>query len=87
MNIETLVAMANQIGKFYESLPNRADTLKSTATHIRRSWDPRMRREFLAYIDQLKSAGSGRGHVDPVVMEAVEAHRAMLEPKASPRPA
>jgi formate dehydrogenase subunit delta len=87
VHLETLVAMANQIGDFYEALPDRAEALKSTATHIRRSWDPRMRREFLAYIDQLKAAGPGRGDVNPLVMEAVEAHRVMLEPKASPHPA
>ena len=67
--------MANQIGQFYRSLPNRPEALKSTATHMRRFWDPRMRRELLAHIDA--TGGSG---IEEFVMEAITANRAMLEP-------
>jgi len=67
--------MANQIGQFYRSLPNRAEALTSTATHLRRFWDPRMRRELLAHVDE--NGGTG---LEEFVMEAIRSNRAMLEP-------
>ncbi len=76
MNIEHLVEMANQIGRFYQAYPNRAEALASTARHIRRSWDPRMRSEFLEYVD-----GPAPEGLDSFVIEAVRAHRAELAPK------
>jgi formate dehydrogenase subunit delta len=75
VDIDHLVSMANQIGSFHASLPNRAEALKGTANHIRRFWDPRMRRALLAHIDT--KAGEG---LDPLVLEAVRAHRADLTP-------
>ena len=76
MNLEHLVEMANQIGRFYEAYPNRAEALASTAQHIRRFWDPRMRAEFLEYVD-----GPAPEGLDGFVVEAVRAHRAELAPK------
>ena len=76
MNIEHLVEMANQIGRFYEAYPNRAEALTSTAQHIRRFWDPRMRAELLRHMDAPGSEG-----MDPFVVEAVRAHRELLAPK------
>ena len=76
MNVEHLVEMANQIGRFYEAYPNRAEALASTAQHIRRFWDPRMRAEFLRHLD-----GPGAEGLDPFVIEAVQAHRAELAPR------
>jgi formate dehydrogenase subunit delta len=76
MNVEHMVEMANQIGHFYEAYPNRAEAMASTAQHIRRFWDPRMRAEFLRHLDQ----GAVEG-LTPFVLEAVQAHRAELTPK------
>ena len=79
MNVEHLVEMANQIGRFYEAYPDRAEALASTARHIRRFWDPRMRAEFLRHLD-----GPGAEGLDAFVVEAVRAHRAELAPKENP---
>ena len=76
MNVEHLVSMANQIGRFYEVYPNRDEGLKSTATHLRRFWDPRMRQEMLAHVD---SGGEG---LDAFTLEAIRAHRQELTPAA-----
>lgn len=76
MNVEHLVEMANQIGRFYAAYPNRDEALASTARHIRRSWDPRMRAEFLRHLD-----GPGSEGLDPFVVEAVRAHRGELAPR------
>ncbi|RQR21294.1 formate dehydrogenase, partial [Burkholderia sp. Bp9143] len=39
-----LIDMANQIGAFFESMPDREEALSGIAEHIRRFWEPRMRR-------------------------------------------
>jgi formate dehydrogenase subunit delta len=73
MNTDSLVRMANQIGNFFEAMPDRPEALDGIAQHIRRFWEPRMRREFLACID------SGcAGELSSVVTEAVRRHRDLL---------
>lgn len=50
MSPERLVAMANQIGQFFASQgPDEA--VAGTLDHIVKFWDPRMRREIVAYLD------------------------------------
>jgi len=73
MHIEYLIKMANQIGDFFEAMPDRAQALEDTAQHIKRFWDPRMRRELLAHVD---SAGSGE--LNEIVAQAVARHRSLL---------
>jgi formate dehydrogenase subunit delta len=82
MNVEHLVEMANQIGRYYEAYPNRAEALHGAAQHIRRYWDPRMRAEFLRHLDE----PGGTEGLDEFVAEAVRAHRAELAPKETARP-
>jgi len=76
MHTETLVRMANQIGTFFEAMPDQPEALEGIAQHIKRSWDPRMRTELLAYVD------SGGAELRAVVIEAIARHRALLEPVA-----
>ena len=78
MNVEHLVKMANQIGQFYEALPNREEGLKGTAMHIRRSWDPRMRRALLEEMDQ-----GGADEMLDFVREAIDMYRKELTPPVS----
>jgi formate dehydrogenase subunit delta len=79
MNVEHLVEMANQIGRYYEAYPNRSEAMAGAAQHIRRYWDPRMRAEFLRHLD-----GPGVHDLDAFVAEAVRLHRAELAPKEKP---
>jgi formate dehydrogenase subunit delta len=51
VQIENLVKMANAIGTFYASFSDREAGIAGVATHISRSWDPRMRRELIAYVE------------------------------------
>jgi formate dehydrogenase subunit delta len=76
MNVEHLVTMANQIGRFYEVYPNRAEALKTAATHLRRSWDPRMRTALLHHLEEDGGAG-----LSPFMMEAIRTYQADLTPK------
>lgn len=73
MNTEHLISMVNRIGQFFEAMPDRPEALEGIALHVKRFWDPRMRRELLSYLDQ----SSGKG-IDPVVLEALRLHRKML---------
>ncbi len=43
MNPANLIKMANQIGDFFEAMPNREQAVKDVASHIQKNWDPRMR--------------------------------------------
>jgi formate dehydrogenase subunit delta len=50
MNAKNLVKMANQIGAFFEFMPDREQAVKDVAAHILRNWAPSLRLEFLTYI-------------------------------------
>ena len=52
MNIERLVAMANDIAAFFDADPDRAVAAEGVRFHISRFWDPRMRREIIAHVQQ-----------------------------------
>jgi formate dehydrogenase subunit delta len=62
---QKLVYMANQIGKFFTAQDKEAAPEK-IADHLKRFWDPRMRRAILEYID------AGGGGLDPDPRSAVE---------------
>ena len=72
MHIESLVKMANQIGTFFEAMPDRAAALQEMAEHMRKFWEPRMRRQLLEHVDQ-----SGEG-LSTMAVEAVVRHRSHL---------
>jgi formate dehydrogenase subunit delta len=60
-----LVMMANQIGTFFASQgPDQA--VSGTADHIRKFWDPRMRKAIFAHLD---AGGEG---LAPNVRAAIE---------------
>ena len=66
MDAERLVRMANDIARFYEAEPDHQEAVGSVKTHLRRFWDPRMRREILQH---LESGGSG---LSELAREALE---------------
>ena len=72
MHVDKLIKMANQIGDFFESMPDPVEAEEGIATHIKKFWEPRMRREFLALLDE------GDTGVSPIVREALGRHRALL---------
>ena len=63
-----LVYMANQIGKFFQSQGHEKE-VTGVADHIRKFWDPRMRKGIYAHLD---AGGTG---LDPNVLEALVALR------------
>ena len=65
MSPERLAYMANQIGRFFAHRPHDA-AVAATEDHLRKFWDPRMRRQIVADLQ------SGAAALDPAVREAVE---------------
>jgi formate dehydrogenase subunit delta len=74
MHVEQLIRMVNQIGSFFEAMPDRSEALHDLALHLQRFWEPRMRRELLQHLD-----AAGSGALNPVSAEAIHLHRALLE--------
>ena len=60
MNIELLVTMANQIEAFFRSEPDRNVAIDGIATHLKRYWEPRMRKAIAAHV---AAGGAGLGEL------------------------
>ena len=56
MNVERLVAMANDIAAFFAAEPDANSASTKVADHLRRFWAPRMREQLLAYV---RTGGDG----------------------------
>ena len=77
MDTHRLVKMANDIANFFNSEPDHQVALDGVAGHIRRFWDPRMRREIIKWLD----SNNGEG-LQPLALEALKANRDKLMPQA-----
>ena len=51
MKVERLAQMANDIANYFASEPDRAAAVAGVANHLRRYWEPRMRKQIIAYLD------------------------------------
>jgi formate dehydrogenase subunit delta len=76
MHVDALVRMANQIGQFFEAMPDRPEALEGVAVHLKKFWEPRMRRALLAHVDATAQDSGLNG----MVCEAIRLHRSKLEP-------
>ena len=56
MNIEHLVKMANDIAAFFAAEPDQVKAAEDIAAHLRRFWDPRMRKQIVEF-----AASGGHG--------------------------
>ena len=73
MDMQNLIHMANQIGSFFEAMPDREEALLGIADHLHNFWEPRMRSQLLNYVD----AENGKD-LKPIVLSAIRAHRGKL---------
>jgi len=73
---DKLVKMANEIAAFFAAEPDPDVRLAGVAGHLKRFWDPRMRRQLLRYVDE---GGAGLGDV---ALEAIRKHRTDITPAA-----
>ena len=75
MNVDQLVHMANQIGSFFQAMPDATEAREGIATHLRKFWEPRMRELILQRAQQGEASG-----LDALVLQALQEHHAELKP-------
>lgn len=75
---DTLVRMANQIADFFQGYPE-AEGIEGVATHIRKFWDPRMRRGIFAH---LAAGGAGLKPLARTALEKLAAEQPHLKESA-----
>ena len=66
MNSNNLVSMANQIGDFFKAMPDHDEALDGIADHIKKFWEPRMRKALSQHIEQENGQG-----LQAIVLEAL----------------
>jgi formate dehydrogenase subunit delta len=74
MHLEHLVKMANQIGGFFEAMPDREEAMAGVMQHLRNYWDPRMRRQLLKHV-----VDSGDG-LSAFTLESLRTYHVALTP-------
>jgi formate dehydrogenase subunit delta len=74
MNIERLVAMANDISNYFAAEPDHAMAVEGIRDHLTKFWDPVMRRQLKAHVT---AGGDG---LTPLAREAVE--RVVVSPSS-----
>ena len=57
MDTHKLVTMANQIGDFFAAMPDQNEAFEGVTTHLKKFWDPRMRKALLNHIEHDQGEG------------------------------
>jgi formate dehydrogenase subunit delta len=70
MNNDNLIRMVNRIGAFFAAMPDRDEAMRDLAQHVRRFWEPRMRKQLFEHLE----TGHGEG-IDSLVVTALQRHR------------
>ncbi|MCK6425308.1 MAG: formate dehydrogenase subunit delta [Burkholderiaceae bacterium] len=73
---QTIVRLANRIGEFFAAYPCHEEAVEGVATHIRKFWEPRMRRQLYAHLD---GPAQGEG-LSELLRETARARREQLQP-------
>ena len=66
MDVEHLVAMANDIAAFFDSDPDKKVAAEGVRFHISRFWEKRMREAIIAHV------AAGGADLTPTAREAVK---------------
>ena len=66
MNIERLVAMVNDISRYFAAEPDSAFGAAGVADHLKRFWEPGMRKQIVAHL------GAGGEGLEPLAKKGVE---------------
>jgi formate dehydrogenase subunit delta len=64
-----LVTMANQIGGFFKSYPDREQATKDIAGHMKKFWPPIMRKDIIEYVDSIEEKDN---LLDDMVNDAIK---------------
>ncbi len=86
MNIDLLIKMANEISSFFATEePDPQQGARAVAAHLRRYWEPRMRRQMITYYEERQGAGLtdlAKSGVALLVAESKAAQAAAAPPAA-----
>ena len=66
MDKSNLIKMANDIGSFFKSEPDRNLAIQGIEQHLRNFWEPRMRKQIVEYVEK------GGTDLMDIVTEAVK---------------
>jgi formate dehydrogenase subunit delta len=66
MSITQLIKMANQIGAFFDAMPDAEQAAAGVAEHMQKFWQPRMLRTLEAHV-----ATQGDEALTPIVRRAL----------------
>jgi formate dehydrogenase subunit delta len=80
MDIGNLVRMANNIGDFFDAMPDRQEALEAAATHLQKTWEPRMRTALLDFLAQHKNGQSDSIELHPFMRDAIHLYAERLQP-------
>ena len=69
MQTDQLIKMANQIGDFYESYPDKNQAQIDIAGHLNKFWAISMRKQLALHVSQTNGQG-----LQPQVIHAVTMH-------------
>ena len=73
MDTGNLVRMANRIGDFFQSMPDRKVAKQDIAAHLKNFWEPRMREALITNIDDASTSD-----LHEIVRESVKENLALL---------
>jgi formate dehydrogenase subunit delta len=76
---DTLVRMANDIGKFFRSQGEERGVAGIT-DHVKKFWEPRMKKQIFAHLEQ---GGDG---LDPMVLKALKKLRELANADGTMKP-
>lgn len=66
MDENKIIRMANQIGEFFQSMPDHAEAVSGVVNHIRANWEPRLRSALKHHVETC-----GADDLLPIVKEAL----------------
>ncbi len=78
--LQHLIQMANDIGAYFSSEPDRTTALDGIAMHVRRYWEPRMRRQIYAHLD---AGGAGLDELSLVALRQLAAEERVKQESAT----
>lgn len=73
MQAEKLARMVEQIAAFFAADPDPVSGAAAVANHLRRFWEPRMRQQIYAWLDETGGPG-----LSPLARQALVDHRTRL---------
>jgi len=81
VNPERLAEMANDIANFFAAEPDRQLAIDGVCGHLKKFWEPRMRKQVIAYLHD-----QGGGGMSELARAGVEKLATLEQTAASERP-